>query len=164
MKCPLVAHFDCPLTVVKNVVLKQKIRIQIQGTNKEAIIATSFFAMFIVVAIIFSLIEKPIGRLALPTGPYLFILGSSLLLLSLIVAGASLVGLKDSWRVGIIEEQTTKLVTTGIYTLSRNPYFVSYLLLFGGYTIFLQNFVLLIIMVRNTVLVHKMIIKEEQYL
>ena len=150
--------------VLKNLILKQKIGIQIRGTNKEASIATSFIAMFIVVALIFSFLREPIGTIELPYNQFLSILGSSLLFLSLIVAGASLVGLRDSWRIGIIEEQKTTLITSGIYKYSRNPYFVSYLLLFGGYTVILQNFVLLLIMGLNTVLIHKMIIKEEQYL
>src|SRR5574341_2393107 len=37
---------------------------------------------------------------------------------------ASLISFGDSWRVGVDEKQPGALVTTGVYTISRNPIFV----------------------------------------
>ena len=70
----------------------------------------------------------------------------------------------DSWRVGVLEDQKTELVTTGIYRFTRNPYFVSYFLMLAAYTVLLQNFILFGLSILGFLFVHKMIIKEEKYL
>ncbi len=84
--------------------------------------------------------------------------------LSLLIAAASLFHLGDSWRVGVLEEQKTQLVTTGIYAHSRNPYFVSYIIMFAAYTILAQSAILLAMLLASVALIHAMIKKEEQYL
>ena len=68
------------------------------------------------------------------------------------------------WRVGVIEEQRTALVVDGVYRLTRNPYFVAYLLMFAGYTVLLQNLLLLALWLIGFGLVHAMVRKEEAYL
>lgn len=150
--------------LLKNMMLKRKIGVQIRGKNREATIATFSFALFIIVSLLFSFFENPVGEIELPQSLYLSIPGMALLMASLIVAGTSLVDLKDSWRVGVVEGQQTKLITSGIYRFTRNPYFISYIFLFFGYTIILQNIFLLLFTVLNLVFVHKMILKEEHYL
>jgi protein-S-isoprenylcysteine O-methyltransferase Ste14 len=92
------------------------------------------------------------------------LLSLPLLALNLLIGLASLRDLGDSWRVGVIEEQRTALVNDGIYRYSRNPYFVSYLLLFAGYTVLLQNALLLALSLLGFALIHRMIRREEHYL
>ncbi len=86
------------------------------------------------------------------------------MILSLTISAASLVHLKDSWRVGVLENQKTELITTGIYAYSRNPYFVSYIIMFAAYTLILQNAILLVLLLINLAFTHKMILKEEAWL
>ena len=150
--------------IAKNIILKQKIGMQIRGQNKEATIATSFFALFIIGSIVLSFLENPIGKIESTHHSYYSALGLIFLIWSLIISGFSLAGLKDSWRVGIIEGQETALITSGIYMYTRNPFFVSYILLFSGYMLLLQNVILLPFVVLNAVLVHKMVLREERYL
>jgi protein-S-isoprenylcysteine O-methyltransferase Ste14 len=87
-----------------------------------------------------------------------------LMLANLAVGLASLKDLGDSWRVGVIEEQQTQLIESGIYRFTRNPYFVAYLLMFAAYTILLQNIILLVLSCIGFGMVHLMVLKEEQYL
>ena len=75
-----------------------------------------------------------------------------------------MVNLKDSWRVGVLEDQKTELITSNIYRFTRNPYFVSYFLMFASYTVIQQNLILLGLSLLGFLLIHKMIIKEEKYL
>ena len=75
-----------------------------------------------------------------------------------------MIHLKDSWRVGVLEEQKTELITTGIYRFTRNPYFVSYLLTLVAYTVLLQNVILLGLSIVGFGCVHRMVMKEEAYL
>jgi protein-S-isoprenylcysteine O-methyltransferase Ste14 len=87
-----------------------------------------------------------------------------LMLANLAVGLASLRDLGDSWRVGVIEEQQTQLIESGIYRFTRNPYFVAYLLMFAAYTVLLQSLILLVLSFIGFGMVHAMILKEEKYL
>jgi len=150
--------------VMKNIFLHRKIGKQIRGNNIEATVSIAFFALFIGVAVGFSFLEQPPGRIQLAADFLAMTLGIMLLLLNLAVSGAALINLKDSWRVGVLEDQTTELVTTGIYRFSRNPYFLSYVLMFAAYTVLLQNLILFGLSITGFLFVHKMVMKEETYL
>lgn len=76
----------------------------------------------------------------------------------------SLITMKNSWRVGIKYDQKTDLVTKGIYSLSRNPYFFSYDLLILGYILFFPSPLLLLLYLPLVVVFHFMILEEEKYL
>ena len=152
------------LFLAKNLSLKLKLGRPIRGNNPEANMAVLFFIAFILVSLYLASGHwAPTSFILLPAqaakGLCLFLLGSNL-----IFGFAALRDLGESWRVGVIEEQRTQLVESGVYRFTRNPYFVSYLLLFGAYTILLQNLLLLILSLFGTGLVHAMILREETYL
>ena len=149
---------------LKNIILHRKTGKQIRGKNSEAIYSIVFFVLFIGVAVVISILKQPFGEVQLLNGFLAMALAVVLLFLNLIVSGASLMNLKDSWRVGILEDQKTELIITGIYRFTRNPYFVSYLLMFAAYTILLQNLILFGLSIVGFLFVHKMIMKEEEYL
>ena len=44
----------------------------------------------------------------------------------------SVVQMKDNWRAGVQKEEKTSLVTTGIYSVSRNPAFLGFDLMYIG--------------------------------
>jgi len=44
----------------------------------------------------------------------------------------SVLQMKDNWRAGVQREDKTKLVTTGIYSISRNPAFLGFDLMYIG--------------------------------
>lgn len=44
----------------------------------------------------------------------------------------SVVQMKDNWRAGVQREEKTNLVTTGIYSFSRNPAFLGFDLMYIG--------------------------------
>ncbi len=56
----------------------------------------------------------------------------------------ALIAMKNSWRVGIKYEQKTDLITTGIYGVSRNPYFLSYNILILGYLLIFTSPILIV--------------------
>jgi len=150
--------------VMKNIILYRKIGEQIRGKNIEATLSIAFFALFICVALGLSFFKHPFGEMQLLNVSLAGTLGLGLLFLNLLVSGASLMNLKDSWRVGVLEDQKTDLVTTGIYRFTRNPYFVSYFLMFAAYTVLLQNWILFGLSICGFLFVHQMIIREEAYL
>lgn len=148
----------------KNILLSKKLDIKIRGKNKEAVISVLFFALFVGASLYLSLTGASAGKIEGITTLYIQVPALALILLSLVISAFALIGLRESWRVGVIENQKTELITSGIYRFSRNPYFVSYIMMFSGYTLLLQNLILLGLALFNTILIHLMILKEEKYL
>jgi protein-S-isoprenylcysteine O-methyltransferase Ste14 len=72
--------------------------------------------------------------------------------------------MRDSWRIGIIEGEKTELVTDGIFSISRNPYFLSGIIQFIAYIFLIKNLVVIIFCLLSILLIHKMVIKEETFL
>ena len=149
---------------MKSIILHRKIGKQIRGKNIEATVSIAFFAFFVGCAVWMSFLKQPYGKVQWLNDLSAMTLGAGLLFLNLVISGASLMNLKDSWRVGVLEDQKTELVTTGIYRFTRNPYFVSYFLMFAAYTVLLQNLILFGLSIAGFLFVHKMIMKEERYL
>lgn len=150
--------------LAKNILVKRKTGMPVRGRNKEATVSILFFAVFITTAFIMSFKHEPLGAAHIIHPMAAMVAGLVLLGLNLVVSGAALMHLKDSWRVGVLEDQKSELVTDGIYRVSRNPYFVSYLFMFGAYTIILQNIILLGLSILGFVFIHKMVLNEENYL
>lgn len=148
----------------KNITLQRKLGKPVRGANAEASLAIGFFVIFIALSLLLAQTDSSWGRLALLPAPAALVLGLFLLGATLLVAAASLQGLGDSWRVGVIEEQQTTLVESGIYRYSRNPYFLAYLLMFAAYTVLLQSAVLLGLSAIGFTLVHSMVLREEKHL
>lgn len=150
--------------IYKNLFLRKKLGIEIRGRNVEALAAQVLFAGFIAVALGISLFDITFGQILIVNQDATLTIALILMVLSLGISAASLIHLKDSWRVGVLENQKTELITTGIYSYSRNPYFVSYIIMFVAYTLILQNAILLVFLFVNLAINHKMILKEEAWL
>lgn len=72
--------------------------------------------------------------------------------------------MKDSWRAGIPESDRTKMVTGGIYSVSRNPAFLAFDLVYLGVLLVLFNIPLLAFSVFSAVMLHLQILQEEKFL
>lgn len=72
--------------------------------------------------------------------------------------------MRDSWRVGIKEDDKTELINSGIFRITRNPYFLSYIILFLAYILLVANVLIIISSLISFISIHKMIMKEEKYL
>ena len=152
------------LFFAKNILLKKRIGKQIRGRNKEAVSSIIFFTLFICTALVLSITEYPITKIQVLSEIAALVSAIFMLIVNLIISSLSLFHMKDSWRVGVLEDQETLLITSGIYQFTRNPYFLSYLIMFVAYTVLLQSGVLLALSLVGFFFVHKMILKEEEYL
>jgi protein-S-isoprenylcysteine O-methyltransferase Ste14 len=83
-------------------------------------------------------------------------------LLGIVIFIASVVEMKDNWRAGVQKEDKTKLVTTGIYTISRNPAFLGFDLMYIGILLTFFNWYLLFATIVAIVLFHLQIVKVEE--
>lgn len=84
--------------------------------------------------------------------------------LGVLVFIAAMVTMRDSWRAGIPEKDKTKLVTGGIYRVSRNPAFLGFDLMYVGVLVAFFNYLHLILALFAIVMLHLQILQEETYL
>jgi protein-S-isoprenylcysteine O-methyltransferase Ste14 len=86
-------------------------------------------------------------------GVVLCFVGVSLLLLSLVSFG-------KSFRVGIDVDHPDRLVTTGIFAVSRNPIYVGFAFVLLGQVLVFPNWVLLIYLMAGIWLFHRQALRE----
>lgn len=60
------------------------------------------------------------------------VLGILLTVLGVMIFIISILQMKDNWRAGVQRDEKTNLVTGGIYTISRNPAFLGFNLMYVG--------------------------------
>ena len=90
------------------------------------------------------------------------IIGLILLGLGVLVFTVSVLQMKDNWRAGVQREEKTELVTTGIYSISRNPAFLGFDLMYIGILITFFNWILCVVTCVVMVLFHLQIVNVEE--
>lgn len=148
----------------KNILLRRKLGMTVRGRNREANLSIAFFSLFIVVSVLLGLLDAPFGTVNLIKRSAATVVALALLAVNLLVGSASMIGLRDSWRIGVLEDQRTDLIEGGIYRFSRNPFFLSYMIMFASYTILLQNIILFVLSLAGFAMIHAMVLKEEKHL
>ena len=91
-------------------------------------------------------------------------LGVGLGFCGLLVLIASLVSFGNSFRVGIDVDRPDKLITTGIFAVSRNPIYVGFALVLIGQFLVFPNWVPLAYLVGGCLLFHRQVVREEAFL
>ena len=90
------------------------------------------------------------------------IIGLILLGLGVFAFTVSVLQMKDNWRAGVQREEKTELVTTGIYSISRNPAFFGFDLMYIGILITFFNWILCVVTCVVMVLFHLQIVNVEE--
>jgi protein-S-isoprenylcysteine O-methyltransferase Ste14 len=91
-------------------------------------------------------------------------LGVVLCLVGVLILVLSLVSFGNSFRVGIDVDQPGRLVTTGIFAVSRNPIYVGFFVFLVGQLLVFPNWIPLIYLVAGTVLFHRQVLREEEFM
>jgi len=76
----------------------------------------------------------------------------------------SLISFGRSFRVGIDTDRPDRLITSGIFAISRNPIYVAFAAVLVGQFLIFPNWILLVYMGTATWLFHSQILREEEYL
>jgi protein-S-isoprenylcysteine O-methyltransferase Ste14 len=76
----------------------------------------------------------------------------------------SLVSFGKSFRVGIDVDHPDRLVTTGIFAVSRNPIYVGFACVLLGQFLVFPNWVLLIYLMAGIWLFNRQVLREEDFL
>jgi len=83
---------------------------------------------------------------------------------ALVGFGASLKSFGDSLRVGLDVEKPGRLVTGGMFAVSRNPLYMCFILFCAGMFLVHRNIVAVAAVVVITLAVHRQILREEAFL
>ena len=70
--------------------------------------------------------------------------------------------MRDSWRAGVSKTDKTELVTSGIYSFSRNPAFLGFDLGYLGISLMFFNWPLYIISLLAIIILHLQIVNVEE--
>jgi len=90
--------------------------------------------------------------------------GWALLILSLIMVWLAQSNMRESWRIGIDEENKTELITSGFFAFSRNPIFLGIMLANVGLFLVLPNAFTLLIISLSTTSINTQVRLEEEFL
>jgi len=91
-------------------------------------------------------------------------IGWAFLIISLILIWVAQSQMADSWRIGIDEKNKTKLVTKGLFSISRNPIFLGIMIANIGVLLVMPNAFTLLIISLSTISVNTQIRLEEEFL
>lgn len=91
-------------------------------------------------------------------------LGITLASLSFIFLISGYWSLGNNWRVGTGDEEKKELITSGIFTFSRNPVYLFFNLFIGGLFLINGDYLLLVLSVAVLTSLHQLILIEERLL
>lgn len=150
---------------VKNVVTKKRTNLAVKGNsirvNLMVIVSGTLYTLAFL-----NIFSHPVYLINIGffSNSLFKIIGLFLMLTGLTVGLAALITMKDSWRVGIRQEQKTVLIENGLFSLSRNPFFLSYIIFFLGVFLVFPSVILLMAYFAMIIIIHTMILDEEKYL
>lgn len=111
----------------------------------------------------FHLWPSLLGREIISAEP-LKMIGVALWLAALAIYLAALKAFGSSWRLRVGSADASQLVTNGIFKLSRNPIYVSFVCMGLGTFLILGKLIFLLIVLASVPLLHRRIRREEEYL
>jgi protein-S-isoprenylcysteine O-methyltransferase Ste14 len=106
----------------------------------------------------------PVGTIYWQGGVISQSIGAALLFGGLILLLIGHINLGASWRIGIEEAARPGLVTTGLYSICRNPIFLAMLVTLTGFTVLLPTWLSLVMLVGAIVGIRQQALEEEAYL
>lgn len=86
------------------------------------------------------------------------------MILSLIWVLIAQLQMKNSWRIGIDENTKTELITSGLFSYSRNPVFLGMIISLIGLFFTLPTLISLSFLIISVILIQIQIRLEEQFL
>lgn len=134
-----------------------------KGNKKDKVF---YVELFLKVAT-YSVVIVEVGSifLVIPSLPKeLITIGMLLSFVGDIVFAIAVITMKDSWRAGLAEKDETKMITNGIYKISRNPAFLGFDLVYIGILLMFFNWILFFFSLLAIVMLHIQILQEESYL
>jgi protein-S-isoprenylcysteine O-methyltransferase Ste14 len=132
--------------------------------DKKDFLIPPFAFLYIYIVIAAPLGLPPVTKQEFSHSEALSWVGVFLCLLGLLLFLVSLVSFGRSFRVGIDTDHPGKLVTTGVFALSRNPIYVAFWIIMLGQFLIFPNWILLAYLPGAAWLFHRQVLREEEFL
>ena len=113
-----------------------------------------------VLVVVVELISIILGTTLLP--PWARWLGVGFAAVGVVVFITAIITMRDSWRAGVPNSEKTKLVTSGIFSISRNPAFLGFDLVYLGILLMFFNWVLFPVSIFAALMFHLQIVNVEE--
>jgi protein-S-isoprenylcysteine O-methyltransferase Ste14 len=155
------------LFIARNLIVKARTGESIRSQDR-LVTASIILSTLCILVTILSVYSEPFYQFAAALYfirfPFISYLGLVLFAAAIILGVIFSAQLKDSWRIGVHEDQKTTLIETGVYAHIRNPYFLSYFIMFFSLLCIRPSLLLLTLTLAAVAVFHKMVRKEERYL
>ncbi len=122
------------------------------------------FFLYTIIAIAFNLPLPSWLRNRFFEVPVLRWIGLGICFCSHIWFAITLKSFGKSFRIGIDEKSPDKLVTSGMFALSRNPIYVAFLTFFAGMLLIHPNVAISAVFLAFGLAIHRQILREEKFL
>ena len=153
--------------IARNLIVKAKIKNRIRASDPlltTSIILTTLCIVGTILSTFSNRFYQLLGALSFLRTPWVSYLGLFLLAASIIMGWFFSSQLKESWRVGIHQDQKTKLIQSGIYKYIRNPYFLSYFIMFMSLFLVRPSLIMVVLITFTIAIFHRMVLNEEVHL
>lgn len=153
--------------IARNSIVKKKTNQRIKASDPlltASIVSITLCLAVVILSTASETFYRYLGVFSFLRTPAVSYSGLSLFAVSIVMGWFISAQLKESWRVGVHENQKTALIQTGIYKFVRNPYFLSYFIMFTSLFLVRPSLVIGILIAVAIGIFHRMVLKEEAYL
>jgi protein-S-isoprenylcysteine O-methyltransferase Ste14 len=153
--------------IARNIMVKNKVNQRIRSSGallKASIILTTLCVLIAIISVLSDPFYRLLGAILFFRTPVVSYVGLSLFAASIIAGWFISAHLQDPWRVGIHEDQRTNLIQSGVFIYVRNPYFLSYFVMFFSLFLIRPSLLLMVLIAITVTIFHRMVLKEEIYL
>jgi protein-S-isoprenylcysteine O-methyltransferase Ste14 len=174
---PFLSFLILIFIILGRVVFLKRKGIKITSARKKAVNTSIFiYPVFLVIMLLWLWeISKPVFKISFSILPetitqlsfhsdFIQVAGVVIIAMSLIFMLLTLLHFRNSLRFGLDENNRGKLITGGIFAISRNPFFTSLLLWFFGITLILPSPFFIGFALLAAAGIHFFILKEEKFM
>lgn len=150
--------------IARNLIVKGHTQQRIRASDPLLTASIAVTTLSIFLAILSTWSEgsyRLVGAISFFRSPWVSHAGLILFGISIVMGWIFSAQLKESWRVGVHRDQKTELIRAGIYARLRNPYFVSYFIMFLGLFLVRPSIAMAGLVTVAVTLYHRMVLKEE---
>lgn len=126
----------------------------LDGLVTSSIILSTACILLTILSVYSESVYRFTGMISFIRFPLISYLGLVLFGISIILGAIFSAQLKDSWRVGVYEDQKTTLIRNGVYAHIRNPYFLSYFIMFFSLLCIRPSLLLLVLILAAVTVFH----------
>ena len=153
--------------ITRNLIVKAHTKKRIRASDpvlKVSIIFTNLCIFIVIFSTYSEHFYRFMGALLLLRSAIFSYIGLFLFAASIAMGWTFSAQLKGSWRIGVHDNQKNQLIQSGIYEYVRNPYFLSYFVMFFGLFLIRPSMVLAVVVISTILIFHRLVLKEEAYL